>query len=619
MGAQEQKSRAGWVSKLEELFGFDLRSLAVFRIGLAFLILADLIGRIPDLEAHYTDAGVLPRAPLIEQFLHPWFWSVHLFSGQSLFQGLLFLIAGLIAIALLVGYRTGFVTVASWALLVSLQSRNSMILNGGDIALRLLVFWSMFLPLGARYSVDGALNTAAAKLPKRILSGATIALTLQICFIYWFSVLFKSDPIWWREGSAVYYALSNDQIVTQLGRFLLNFPPLLVLLSFTTLWIEALGPLLLFVPFRTSWFRLSAVVLFVLLHLGFSLGLNIILFPYVCAVAWLVFTPSAFWDGIAKRLDTAERRGLQIYYDSECGFCKKTVYLLRTFLLLSETPLLLAQDDPSIHADMQTYNSWVVVDWQGQRHFKFDAIAYVCQLSPVWRFLTPVLRWKPVFAVGTKVYEAIASNRRRASRWTKGLQFRDQSVETSFLRDTMTLLLLAYVFLWNLRSYAPKQFSLPKTANWVGLVLRLDQKWNMFGPHPSKIDGWYVIPGQLKNGTEVDLFKNGQPVSWQKPQLISADYSSHRWRKYMTAIRSKKNASRLTYYERYLCRQWNKQHRGSEQLANFKIYFMRERTLPNNQSSKVDRVLISEHSCIKKSDAAPENSPAPQTSDDSQE
>ena len=44
------------------LGAIDPRSLAAFRIGLACLVLADLVYRALDLEAHYSDAGVLPAS-----------------------------------------------------------------------------------------------------------------------------------------------------------------------------------------------------------------------------------------------------------------------------------------------------------------------------------------------------------------------------------------------------------------------------------------------------------------------------------------------------------------------------------------------------------------------------
>ena len=51
-------------SRLRELFGIDLRTLALARIGLSFLVLLDLSLRARDLSAHYTDQGVLPRSAL---------------------------------------------------------------------------------------------------------------------------------------------------------------------------------------------------------------------------------------------------------------------------------------------------------------------------------------------------------------------------------------------------------------------------------------------------------------------------------------------------------------------------------------------------------------------------
>ena len=51
--------------RLRELFEIDLRSLALFRVGLAVSVLVDLGTRAFELEAHYTDAGVLPADLLV--------------------------------------------------------------------------------------------------------------------------------------------------------------------------------------------------------------------------------------------------------------------------------------------------------------------------------------------------------------------------------------------------------------------------------------------------------------------------------------------------------------------------------------------------------------------------
>jgi len=50
-----------WRERLRLVFGFDPRSLALFRVLLGLLILTDLILRSRDLTKNYTDLGVLPR------------------------------------------------------------------------------------------------------------------------------------------------------------------------------------------------------------------------------------------------------------------------------------------------------------------------------------------------------------------------------------------------------------------------------------------------------------------------------------------------------------------------------------------------------------------------------
>jgi uncharacterized membrane protein YphA (DoxX/SURF4 family) len=573
MVANGQTLKTALTKTLDDVFGLDLRSLAAFRIGIALVILADLFNRFGDRVAHYTDAGVVPRA-LLADIAQPGHWSFHALNGSPLLQVVLFGIATLMAIALLVGYRTRFATIASWALLISLHNRNPTLIFAADDVLRALMFWAMFLPLGACYSIDSALNSSPRKLPERVLSGATVALIFQQCFIYIFSAAFKTRSPIWGDGSAVYYSLSFDQYVTPLGHFLLNFQPLLAFFTHVTLVLEWLGPLLLLIPFRTSFFRLCAVITFISLHLGFGLTLNLGIFPFLSTFSWLAFLPSSFWNNWRKRLQTPEREGLQIYYDADCGFCKKVVYLIRTFLILPGTPLLTAQDYPDIYADMQTYNSWVIVDWQGNRRFKFDGIIYVVSLSPVFRLLVSLLAWQVVSTAGTKFYEAIASNRKVAGNFTKPFPFRPLEVKPSLPLNALTLLLLLYTVAWNVSSYAPDLF---KRRIWerteiAGRVTRLDQSWSIFAPAPPRDDGWYVVPARLKDGSEIDILWN-RPVSWEKPTLgdRAALYRNMQWRTYFINLNRAMGKKLYPFYAAYLCRTWNAQHSGGQHSIALKF------------------------------------------------
>src|SRR5262249_56729885 len=68
-----------------DFFSLDLRSLALFRVGLGVMIFIDWIDRLPDLAAHYTDAGIVPRSSVAG--IQP--ISVHVYSGEVWFQAVL--------------------------------------------------------------------------------------------------------------------------------------------------------------------------------------------------------------------------------------------------------------------------------------------------------------------------------------------------------------------------------------------------------------------------------------------------------------------------------------------------------------------------------------------------
>ena len=292
-------------SKLRMLLGIDVRGLAAFRIGLGLVLLTDLAHRLPDLRAHYTDAGVLTRGVLTTN-TNPWAVSLYLANGNTVFVATLFLFAALFALMLLVGYRTRLATVASWVMLMSLHYRNPLIGNAGDLVLRLMLFWGMFLPLGACASLDRRLCRIADEVPRIVFSAATVAALLQLVFVYVFSVFLKSHHAWHVDGSAIYYALNLDLMARTTGRLLLTHPTLMEWMTRVTYWVEGVGPLLAFVPFGIRYFRLLVVLLFIGFHVGLALTFQLILFPYVCMVCWLLFLPPWFWDGVGS--STSGRR-----------------------------------------------------------------------------------------------------------------------------------------------------------------------------------------------------------------------------------------------------------------------------------------------------------------------
>jgi hypothetical protein len=289
----------GFWSVLRRPFTLDLRALALLRMATAALVLLDLAIRSTDLEAHYSNMGVLPLPALFEHLWVPYQVSLHAASGLWQVQAVLFLVAAGVAGALLLGYHTRLATVASWVLLVSLQNRNTLIGQGGDDLLRMLLFWGIFLPWGRVWSRDARHKPAPARLA--YFSAATVAYIVQLSLLYWCTALLKTGPEWTQTGTALYYAFSLDQLLLPVGRLLYPYPELLRGLTFSTYYVELLLPFALFLPVGVTWWRLLVIGVLFGFHLGISLTLFVGIFFLINMASVLGLLPPVALDWLTTR------------------------------------------------------------------------------------------------------------------------------------------------------------------------------------------------------------------------------------------------------------------------------------------------------------------------------
>lgn len=284
-------------------FEVDLRALAAFRIALGALLLVDLALRSRSLVAFYTDYGVLPREALFSDYAGV--YSLHALSGDPGVIALLFAVAGAFALAMIVGYRTRVATAVSWLLLFSLHVRNPMVLNAGDTLLRLLVFWAIFLPLGARWSVDAASRAESrAGTDATVVSVATMAVLLQVVLMYATNAIHKARSELWMDGEAVRYIMQADQFTAHLGNHITEFQGLLRVV--TVVWVALLfaSPLLVLLTGRR---RSMLATAYVGMHLGMAASMRLGIFPVAVVVGFIPFYGPTLWDA-AERL--ASRTGL---------------------------------------------------------------------------------------------------------------------------------------------------------------------------------------------------------------------------------------------------------------------------------------------------------------------
>lgn len=585
----------GLKQTLLELFSIDLRTLALTRVAFALIVLIDLALRLTDLEVFYTDKGVLPRAAVHQLRPLSWLTSLHFLSGRTEIEALMFLISAIFAVLLLIGHRTRRASFWVWLLFWSLCVRNYFVVHGADSLLKVLLFWGMFVPWGTRYSVDSAFNPAWNRLPKTVFSVGSIALLLQMPLVYFFGGVLKNGLEWRHDFTAILYTLKSPDYALPLGIWLTSYPSWLKIFTASTLVLEMAGALLLFCPFRTKTVRFWVILAFFSLQLGLALTLKLGLFPLVSMAALLPFIPGSVWDRLLSRLRTPERMGLRIYYDAECGFCKKLLRLIHTFFLLPDTNIQPAQSDPAIDRDMQEHNSWVVIDKHGIKHYRFDALIEVFRVSPVLWPTVPLLRW--IRTLGTSLYEWVANNRGRLGQLLTGLRYRRLTLRQPLWLTLICAFCLVYVVADNMGSVARSPVRIPAGIAPLGQLLNIHQNWKMFAPSPIRVYSWYVVVGKLSDGREIDLW-TGNIVNWEKPKTPIPWQENYRWRTYMKYLGSDKQRSLRPYFSNYICRKWNEDDSSGVAVQDLTVYRLDERISLDGSPQEIQKTMLWQQSCV---------------------
>jgi hypothetical protein len=283
------------------VFSIDYRSLALFRMAMGLVMLYCVVSVAVVADMFLMPDGVLSEVGLRAYYNGSWAWSINWLSDAAWFQTAILLLATATALSLIVGWHTRWATILAWALITSILNKVQPIVGGGDILLNLLLFWGMFLPLGARWSLDARQGTKPAE--ESLLSVATAAVLLQMAVMYLFTGFSKCNDVWF-SGSALDIGLSNDRLARPLGHILAGYPWLTSLLTRGTLIAELILPLVLFLPWKFSWCRSVALLMLMAFHIGIESSMVVMLFSYSSLAGLLTFVPTEWWQSVPlKKLE----------------------------------------------------------------------------------------------------------------------------------------------------------------------------------------------------------------------------------------------------------------------------------------------------------------------------
>jgi hypothetical protein len=163
------------------------------------------------------------------------------------------------------------------------------------------------------------------------------------------------------------------------------------------------------------------------------------------------------------------------------------------------------------------------------------------------------------------------------------------------LLDALVAVLLAYMLLYNIVGLWRKD-GLRDWSGDVGAWLHLNQRWAMYTPNGPRDDGWYVVAGDLADGSQVELGELGGEVRFDKPAAIAAHHQP-RFTLFLWRLHSPGTEPLRQHYASWLCRSRNAEQEPSKRVERVRLYFMEETTLPPGRTPRVVQRLLLDHNC----------------------
>jgi hypothetical protein len=284
----------------------DTRLLGTFRIGLGALIAADVISQLRNFGLLYQATGLYPYDMVKFEPAYQWgklsfqttfpIWEL---TSSWLLAGIVFAGMFVSAISLAVGYRTRLSTIGCFLGIVSLQARNPWSLSIADKLLVLTVFWAIFVPLEARYSVDSVLDRGRIRPQTTVRSLGTAAILFQLVVLYfvngWQKLSVEEGILVEKQFDLLPLVLAADEKAWPHAQAASELVPLDILQALSGVWTLLLivSPLLLTLRGRR---RLLVLLPLAGAHMIMAATFRIGTFPFTTLLLLLLFVDTAVVD-----------------------------------------------------------------------------------------------------------------------------------------------------------------------------------------------------------------------------------------------------------------------------------------------------------------------------------
>lgn len=282
-------------------------SICVFRILFAFVLLWYCALLYPDLSNWFGPHGITSvqtsqrvLAPLGPPGINILAWMPAGDFGVNLLYWFLVVATLFLGLGLFARPSAACVFLA----LSALQQQNSLVMNGGDILVKMCAFYLVLAPCGYCLSVDSLLRSRHARDNGILLLDAVPSgwpqrlLRFQIALIYFQAFWSKLDDPTWIDGSALFYVLREQEFLRFPVAWISDNLWMCQTFTWGALCIE--GAMWSLVWFKET--RYIALTGALLLHLGIEYSMNLPTFESIMIASLIVFVPSEDLKKLAEKV-----------------------------------------------------------------------------------------------------------------------------------------------------------------------------------------------------------------------------------------------------------------------------------------------------------------------------
>lgn len=277
-----------WKNYFRETFVVDERSLVLARIFTFIALIWYYANYYFNFYLLSPEKGFLPAFAFpAPSALFP--FNIYRYNNSIAFIQGSFLLALLASLFFLWGKWPKSSIAILWAINMSLRNQVNIDSRLFESFIQIMLIWLLFFP-ATRLSI----LWKKPPRPIRLYSGMPVAgWMLQLAILYFFSFLHKCLNPKWTSLEALKFIFNKTIYQTPLTSLIADHHGLLAFLTFFTLALEALSPLLIFWPMSRPNWRNRIILFYVFFHIAIVLFLNVGIFTPISLAAWMGLY---FWE-----------------------------------------------------------------------------------------------------------------------------------------------------------------------------------------------------------------------------------------------------------------------------------------------------------------------------------